>query len=46
MKFLFNSDTEIKKSGGKKVQYMRIIVNFGAPINYGGKKYNDITDNY
>jgi len=25
---------------------MRILVNFGAPINYDGKKYKDITDNY
>lgn len=44
IKFLVNSDSQIKKTGG--VQYMRILVNFGAPINYNGKQYKDITDNY
>jgi len=42
--FLYNKDTDIKKTG--KVQYMRIFIKFGAPINYDGKKYNDVTDNY
>jgi len=44
MKFLYNSDTQIKKTG--QVQYMRILIQFGAPLDYDGKKYKDITDNY
>ena len=36
----------VREAHQETVQYMRILVSFGAPINYDGKKYRDITDNY
>lgn len=52
-KFLYNKETDIEDFG--KVQYMRYIVSFGAPIDVTSKKslddpskpgerYSDLTD--
>jgi len=53
-KFLYNKEKDIDETG--KVNYMRILINFGAPLNMTTKEnkndtslpgivYNDITDN-
>lgn len=41
---LYNSDAKIKKTG--EVQFMRMFIKFGAPLDIDGTRYNDITDKY
>jgi hypothetical protein len=43
-KALYSPRKSIAASG--KVTFMRSILNFGAPLNINGERYNDVTDRY
>jgi len=43
-KALYSTRKDIAKTG--KVTFMRSILNFGAPLNFKGVRYNDVTDRY